>query len=303
MEALPSKLNVSMEIHKIGIIGAGNLGTRIGLQSAISGFKVSVYDTHEKSLKGSLISMKKLLAHLIRTDYITEQEGTIALEKISFSQNLQEALKSVDLISESVVEDVDIKTAVWKELGELAPSHAIFTTNTSYLLPSQFAEISGRPEKFCAFHFHDVFHSRVVDIMPHPGTSSEILSLLENLGRKLNQVPILIKKENSGYIFNTLLIAWIDAAGRLLTGDIAEVEAIDKSWMVNFGMSAGPFGILDNVGLDTAWHITHARRNPASRAFAALLKTYVDQGKLGSKSGEGFYTYPNPSYKHSDFLK
>lgn len=292
-----------MKISKIGIIGAGNLGTRIGLQAAISGFQVSVYDIEEKSLHRSLASMKKLLAHLTRTQQISEEIESQVLARISFSHYLKEALQNVDLISESVVEDADIKIKVWKEIGELAPEHTIFTTNTSYLLPSQFAEISGRPEEFCAFHFHDVFYSRVVDIMPHPGTSPEVVNLLEKLGRKLNQVPILIKKENSGYIFNTLLIAWIDAAGRLLTGDIAEVEAIDKSWMVNFGMPAGPFGILDNVGLDTAWHITNARRNPASRAFAALLKTYVDEGKLGSKSAEGFYTYPNPSYKHPDFLK
>ena len=139
--------------------------------------------------------------------------------------------------------------------------------------------------------------------MPHTGTDSEVISILQVLGRKLSQVPILVKKENPGYIFNTLLIAWIDAAGRLLTGEIAEVEAIDKSWMINFGMSVGPFGVLDNVGLDTAWHITSSRRNPASKAFAALLKTYVDQGKLGTKTGEGFYTYPNPSYKKPDFLK
>ncbi|MEP0713175.1 3-hydroxyacyl-CoA dehydrogenase [Algoriphagus sp.] len=292
-----------MEIRKITIIGAGNLGTRIGLQAAISGFEVKVYDIHEKSLTRSLAAMKKLLAHLVRTNYILEQEGERALEKVVFTLSLKEALEYADLVSESVVEDAAIKTSVWKKIGELAPAPTIFTTNTSYLLPSQFAEISGRPEKFCAFHFHDVFHSRVVDIMPHAGTSDAVLDLLEDLGRRLNQVPILVKKEHSGYIFNTLLIAWIDAAGRLLTGEIAEVEAIDKSWMINFGMSAGPFGILDNVGLDTAWHITNARRNPASRAFASLLKTYVDQGKLGTKSGEGFYTYPHPKYKDSDFLK
>lgn len=292
-----------MDITTIGIIGAGNLGTRIALQAAISGFQVKLYDIHEKSLNRSLVSMKKLLAHLTQTQQISKEIESLVLERVSFFKNLKEALQNVDLISESVVEDADIKTKVWKEIGELAPEHTIFTTNTSYLLPSQFAEISGRPEKFCAFHFHDVFYSRVVDIMPHAGTDKEIISILENLGTKLNQVPILIKKENSGYIFNNLLIAWIDAAGRLLTGEIAEVEAIDKSWMVNFGMSAGPFGILDNVGLDTAWHITNSRRNPASRAFAALLKDYVDQGKLGTKSGEGFYSYPNPSYKHSDFLK
>ncbi|MEB2780524.1 3-hydroxyacyl-CoA dehydrogenase NAD-binding domain-containing protein [Algoriphagus sp. C2-6-M1] len=292
-----------MIISTIGIIGAGQLGTRIGLQAAISGFRVNVYDIQEKSLTNSLSSMKKLVAQLSRAELINEEIGLQALERISFTYVLKEAVQQVDLISESVTEDADIKTKVWKEIGSLASSHTIFTTNTSYLLPSQFAGVSGRPEKFCAFHFHDVFHSRVVDIMPHAGTSAAVVSILEELGRRLHQVPILIKKEHSGYIFNTLLIAWIDAAGRLLTGEIAEIEAIDKSWMINFNMSAGPFGILDNVGLDTAWHITNSRRNAASRAFAALLKTYVDQGKMGAKSGEGFYTYPNPRFKDPDFLK
>ena len=292
-----------MNIFTIGIIGAGNLGAKIGLQAAISGYKVQVYDIQETSLKNALADMKKILAKLNREELITEAEGQNALENISFTNDPRSALGNTDLISESVTEDPDIKTNVWREIGKLAPANTIFTTNTSYLLPSQFAEVSGRPEKFCALHFHDVFHSRVVDIMPHQGTSPEIIELLENLGRKLNQIPILVKKEHSGYIFNTLLIAWIDAAGRLLTGDIAEVEAIDKSWMINFNMQSGPFGILDKVGLDTAWHITSSRRNPASRAFAALLKTYVDQGKLGAKSGEGFYKYPNPRYKSPTFLK
>lgn len=292
-----------MNISTIGIIGAGNLGSRIGLQAAISGFQVHVYDIQENSLKKSLSTMKKLVSQLSRAEMLNEEAGLGALQRISFTQNLSTALANADLISESVTEDPDIKANVWKEISILAPAHTIFTTNTSYLLPSQFAEVSGRPEKFCAFHFHDVFHSRIVDIMPHAGTDSKVISILEDLGRKLNQVPVLVKKEHSGYIFNTLLIAWIDAAGRLLTGEIAEVEAIDKSWMVNFNMPAGPFGILDGVGLDTAWHITNSRRNPASRAFAALLKSYIDQGKLGTKSGEGFYTYPNPSYKQADFLK
>lgn len=292
-----------MSITTICIIGAGNLGTKIALQAAISGFQVKVHDNQEKSLKRSLGEMEDLVVQFTQSKQLTNGQGTQVLKRISFSLDLEESLHTTDLVSESVTEDPDIKSNVWKKVGKLAPAHTIFTTNTSYLLPSLFAEISGRPERFCAFHFHDVFHSRVVDIMPHPGTSPEVVGVLEKLGRELNQVPILVKKENPGYIFNTLLIAWIDAAGRLLTGEIAEVEAIDKSWMVNFNMTAGPFGILDNVGLDTAWHITSSRRNPASRAFAALLKNYVDQGKLGTKSGEGFYTYPNPSYQHPDFLK
>ena len=186
-----------MAIHTIGIIGAGNLGTRIGLQAAISGFQVNVYDIHEKNLNRSLSTMKKLVAQLIRSELLNKELGIHALERISFTQDLNEALQNADLVSESVTEDLDIKTKVWKEIGNLAPAHSIFTTNTSYLLPSQFAEISGRPEKFCAFHFHAVFHSRVVDIMPHAGTASEVIGVLEDLGRKLNQVPILIKKKTT----------------------------------------------------------------------------------------------------------
>ncbi len=290
-----------MTIQTLGIVGAGNLGTRIALQAAISGYKVNVYDIDQNSFARSKITMRKLLTQLDRSNLLDKEKREQSLERISFLPNLKDALQEVDFVSENVTEDLEIKLAVWQQIGEWAAVQAIFTTNTSYLLPSQLADASGRPAKFCAFHFHDVFHSRVVDIMPHLGTDSEIIGILEALGKSLNQVPVLVKKEHPGYIFNTLLIAWIDAAGRLLTGDIAEVEAIDKSWMVNFNMPVGPFGILDKVGLDTAWHITNSRRNPASRAFAALLKTYVDQGKLGIKSGEGFYSYPNPRYKNEDF--
>ena len=141
----------------------------------------------------------------------------------------------------------------------------------------------------------------MVDIMPHPTTDPMLIPILETLGRKLNQVPVLLKKETPGYIFNSMLMALLGAAGRLKTNDVAEIEDIDKSWMVNFNMPMGPFGILDNIGLDTAWHVVSNRTDPSSVSFAALLKTYLDKGKLGEKSGEGFYKYPNPEYK--EFLK
>lgn len=292
-----------MEIANICILGAGNLGSRIGLQAALSGFIVTVYDINPKSLDSSLITMNKVIRYLIKSQEITENEGVEAIQRITFTPNPIVAVANADLISESVTEDLEIKKSVWKQFGEIAPTKTIFTTNTSYLLPSMLAEDSGRPKQFCAFHFHDVFHSRVVDIMPHPNTDPELIAVLEDLGRKLKQIPILVKKEHSGYIFNTLLVSLIDAAGRLVTGEVAEIEAIDKSWMINFNMPIGPFGILDNVGIDTAWRITSVKRNAASRAFADFLKTYVDQGKLGEKTGEGFYKYPHPSYKNRDFLK
>ncbi len=291
-----------MTIQKICILGAGTLGSRVALQSAISGFQVSVYDISQKALDFGRKTMEKILRQLVKSGQLDETLIPGIFSRIQFTLDPVEAVNDADFINESVTEEVAIKKKVWRQFGEIAPEKTWFTTNTSYLLPSMFAEESGRPSKFCAFHFHDVFYSRVVDIMPHPGTDPTMIPMLEGLGRKLNQVPVLVKKENPGYIFNTMLMALIGAAGKLLTREVGSIEDIDRSWMVNFHMPMGPFGILDSIGLDTAWHVTHHQKDAASQSFAALLKTYIDQGKLGEKSGEGFYSYPNPAYKKQSFL-
>jgi 3-hydroxybutyryl-CoA dehydrogenase len=292
-----------MEIKNVCIVGAGNLGSRIALRSAMSGFHVNVYDVNQRCLESSLTTIQKVLSQLYRSGQLaaTGQEDEI-LAKIRFTLDPSEAVGDADFISESVTEDPTIKKNVWKQFGEIAPAKTLFTTNSSYMLPSMFAEESGRPEKFCAFHFHDVFYSRVVDIMPHPGTDPELILVLEDLGRKLNQVPVILKKENPGYLFNTLLLALLGAAAKLLNKDVASIQDIDRAWMVNFQMPIGPFGIIDSVGLDTAWHIISALPDRHSQAFAALLKGYLNEGKLGEKSGEGFYTYPHPEYKNPDFI-
>ncbi|GAB2630113.1 3-hydroxyacyl-CoA dehydrogenase [Belliella aquatica] len=292
-----------MKIEKICILGAGTLGSRVALQAALSGYQVTVYDIKQEALDSSLKVMKKILYQLEKTSELKADEGNQALNKIHFTLDPKIAVEDADLINESVIEEIDVKEKVWKQFGELAPEKTIFTTNTSFLLPSMFADISGRPERFCAFHFHDVFYSKIVDIMPHPNTDAEIISILETLGKSLKQVPVIVRKENHGYIFNSMLMAFIGAAGKLLTGEVASIEDIDKSWMVNFHMPMGPFGILDSIGLDTAWHVTHKMPDRASQAFAQLLEKYIAAGKLGEKAGEGFYKYPNPRYREITFLK
>ena len=290
------------DINKVLILGAGTLGLRVGLQCAISGFETTIYDISEKALDTAIKTQASILKMLIRNEKLTEAQAEQAKGRLTFTTDPEAAADDADFLSESVTENLELKRKVWAQFGALCPKKTLFTTNTSYLLGSQIADASGRPERFCNFHFHDVFYSNVVDVMPHAGTEAWINDLLMELGEKLWQTPVFVQKENTGYIFNYMLMALLGAAGSLRTLDIGSIEDIDRSWMGNFKMEMGPFGILDTVGLDTAWHITSSQPDKKSQAFAALLKSYIDEGKLGVKTGEGFYTYPNPRFKEEGFV-
>jgi 3-hydroxybutyryl-CoA dehydrogenase len=200
-----------------------------------------------------------------------------------------------------------LKGRVFAQFNGLCPPRTIFTTNTSSFVPSMFAEASGRPAQFAAFHFHHVvWVSNVVDIMPHPGTATETVDLLHAFAQRIGQIPILCRKENHGYVFNAMLNALNGAALTLVANGVASAQDVDRAWMGVMKMPVGPFGILDRVGLDTAWDITAhwatALGDPQLQKNADLLKEYVDQGHLGTKSGKGFYAYPNSVYQRPGFL-
>ena len=291
------------EIKNILILGSGTLGLRIGLASAINNYKVKIYDIHEESFQKAIKIQDSILNQLVNESKLNENQIDAIKMRIEWTSDPEYAAKDADLISESVPEDRELKKRVWKQFGDLCPAHTVFTTNTSYLLPSMFAEASGRPEKFCALHFHDVFNANVVDIMPHPGTAPWMMPLLSDFGRSIGQTPVIMEKESYGYIFNSMLMAVLGAAGALVTYNITSIENVDRSWMGNFKMPMGPFGILDEIGLETAWHVTRNNKDEKSVRFAKLLESYVDQGKLGKKTGEGFYKYPDPAYKREGFLE
>jgi len=170
-----------------------------------------------------------------------------------------------------------------------------------------FAQATGRPGQFAALHFHTyVWDSNVVDVMPHPGTTSETVELLVAFAGRIGQIPILLHKESGQYVFNALLGAWNSAALKLATDGVAAVEDIDRAWMAIMKAPIGPFGVMDIVGLKTVWDITQywatATSDAQLQANANFVKQYVDQGWLGVKTGRGFYTYPDPAYARGGFL-
>lgn len=290
------------DIKNVLILGSGTLGLRIALANALNGYTVSIYDVREEAFEQAKKIQGELIQFLINKQVITEEQAKKALENQTFTTNAEAAAKNADLVSESVTENLELKKKVWKQFGELCPSHTIFTTNTSSLIPSLYAEETGRPNLFCALHFHDVFYANVVDIMPNPQTEDWIIPLLKEYGESIQQTPVIIKRESPGYIFNSMLISLIGAAGALVTYDVASIEDVDRSWMGNFKMPMGPFGILDEIGLDTAWHVTHVFKDEKSKKFSKLLRTYIDAGKVGKKVGQGFYSYPNPRFQNDDFI-
>jgi 3-hydroxybutyryl-CoA dehydrogenase len=294
------------DIRRVLIVGAGTMGQQIGLQCAMHGYEVVVYDIAPEALKAANAQIKAYAAQLVSQMCLTRSELDATLARISFTTNPEDAARA-DLLSESVPEEPALKAKVFAQFNELCPPHTIFTTNSSSLVPSMFADATGRPAQFAALHFHTyVWDSNVVDIMPHPGTSPETVELLYAFARRIGQIPIVLNKENYGYVFNAMLNALNTAAVKLAVDGVASVEDIDRAWMGVMKMPLGPFGILDVVGLKTVWDIVQfwatTLNDPQLQANANWLKEYVDKDWLGVKTGRGFYTYPDPAYARPGFL-
>jgi len=295
------------DIRQVLIIGAGNMGQQIGFQCAVSGYDVIFYDVGQGALEKAKDRIGKLAKTYMAAMRLTEENAHASLKRIKMTYDAEEAGRNSDFVSESVPEDPVLKGRVFAKFNKFCPAHTVFTTNTSSLIPSMFAEETGRPEKFAAFHFHDVRVTNIVDIMPHPGTSEETIGLIKTFAERIGQAPIMLKKENFGYVFNAMLMELFKSAQTLAANNVSMPEEIDRAWMGVMHTVAGPFGIMDSIGLDTVWKVTdywaNKTKDPQSLANAAFLKQYVDKGLLGVKNGKGFYSYPEPIFGKPGFIE
>jgi 3-hydroxybutyryl-CoA dehydrogenase len=296
------------EIRRVLVIGGGTMGLQIGLQAAVHGLEVVLHDADPAVLDQAEPRLRGYGTAPVAAGSITADALEQALARIERITDPVVAAAGVDLVSESVPEDPVLKGRVLAQFNELCPERAVFTTNTSTLLPSMFADATGRPDRFAALHFHTpVWLSNVVDVMPHPGTSEETTQCLMAFARRIGQIPIQLRRENIGYVFNALYSALNREAMTLVANGIATVQDVDRAWMGIMKMPVGPFGMLDGVGLDTVWHITDywARQtgDPQLRANAEFIRAYLDRGHLGVKSGQGFYQYPDPAYEVPGFVE
>ena len=297
-----------MSIKHVTVCGGGVLGSQIAFQTAFHGVDVRVYDISQEALVKTKAALE-LLPHRYQQDlHATAEQAEAVLGRIMFFTDLREAVKGAQLVIEAIPEVMDIKTAFYRELAGVADTDTIFATNTSTLLPSQMMEATGRPAQFLALHFaNPVWIHNTAEIMPTPKTAPQVFDQVVAFARKIGMVALPLHKEQRGYIINTLSVPLLMAALKLVVEDVTDPHTVDKTWMIATRAPTGPFASLDVIGLTTAYNISKAagdRGNEVNIAIARYLKEhYLDQGKLGVASGEGFYKYPDPAYLDEDFLK
>ncbi|QQK79007.1 3-hydroxyacyl-CoA dehydrogenase [Salicibibacter cibi] len=297
-----------MEFKHVTVAGSGVLGSQIAYQIAFKGFHVSIYDISDEAVETARGRIKKLKDRFKEDLGATDEQVDQAYDSMSFYSDLGKAVEQADLVIEAVPEVTDIKINFYHQLATVAPKHTIFASNSSTMLPSQFAEETGRPDKFLMLHFaNEIWRNNTAEIMKHEGTNMNVFEGIVGFADEIGMIPLPIYKEQPGYILNSLLVPFLNAAQELLVNEVADAETIDRTWMAATGAPRGPFATMDVIGIHTPYNLSKAKGeagDETAKKVAEYLKSnYLDEGKLGIESGEGFYKYPNPSYENEDFLK
>ena len=281
-------------MQNLTVLGTGVLGSQIIFQAAYSGKDVVAYDLSDEIL-AKLPARWEYLKPLYLRDLpdATPEKLDAAVARIRASSDLADAVKDADLIIEAVPERLDIKQDTWRRVSEVAPEKTIFATNSSTLLPSDIAPATDRPAKFLALHFaNEVWKNNTGEVMGHAGTDPQAFEQVAEFAEQIGMVPIRVRKEQPGYVLNSLLVPLLGAAAKLLVRGVAEPADIDATWRIATGAPLGPFQIYDVVGMMTPYQLNKDSEDPELREFAELLKRdYIDQGRLGKGAGRGFYDY------------
>jgi 3-hydroxyacyl-CoA dehydrogenase len=283
---------MSTSIKTVAVLGTGVLGAQIAFQTAYHGLDVTAYDIND----GAIDAAKQRFAGLVPTyahglDGGDDTKAQAALGRLTYTTDLAVAAK-VDLVIEAVPEILELKREVFAKLGELAGPDTIFATNSSTLLPSDLKASTGRPARFLALHFaNQIWAFNTAEVMgtaeTEPAVFDEVVAFAEAIG----MVPIQIHKEKAGYVLNSLLVPLLNAAMELAAFDYASPEDVDRTWRIGTGAPVGPFQILDIIGLTTPYNIASHGDAKAQKIAAWLKEHYIDQGKMGIATGEGFYKY------------
>ena len=281
-------------MKNIAVIGAGTMGNGIAHVFAQNNFNVNLIDISDKALLKGVTTIEKNLNRLLLKERISETVKTQTLSKIRTYTNLIEGVKNVDLVVEAATENVSIKLDIFKEIDTHAPQEAILASNTSSISITKIASVTKRPDKVIGMHFmNPVPIMKLVEIIRGYNTSNEVTLKIMELSKKLSKVPVEVN-DYPGFVANRILMPMINEAIETLFNKVAGVSEIDTVMKLGMAHPMGPLQLADFIGLDVCLSILNVLydgfKNP-KYAPCPLLVNMVQAGKLGVKSGEGFYDY------------
>lgn len=294
------------EIRTVAYVGAGMMGCVNSLVAAVSGYQVVLHDASADMLASVVERQAGIGAYMVGIGYCTPDALTAGLERVTTASELADALVGADLVSESIYEDREAKRSVFGRVDKLASPDTIITTNTSALMVSDLEDAVERGARFAALHSH--LGAPLYDIVGGPRTSPETIDVLRRFVESLGGTPMVLKKEHPGYVFNSMNGQVMLMAMQLVLDQRATVEDVDRAWMTDRSAPMGPFGMMDLFGLDLmrdSWSTptNDAHREAVRKRVEPFLTEMVEGGRLGQKSGSGFYTYPQPAYQQAVFAE
>ncbi|MDA8221432.1 3-hydroxyacyl-CoA dehydrogenase family protein [Desulfosporosinus sp.] len=283
------------DIKKICVIGAGNMGHQIAVCCALAGYRVSVTDISQEMLDKAEAFAKGYLPERVAKGKMKQEQADMALANLSFTASLEESAGDADYVVEAAVEKMNIKRKLFADLDRIAPPHAILATNSSFIVSSEVADATKRPEKVCNMHFFNpALVMKLVEVVKGPHTSMETAQVTMDLAAKLGKNGVLLKKEIYGFVVNRILAALNNEAMFLADMGIATPEEIDIAVTNALGHPMGPFRLIDLTGIDLAYYVGMERyqntRDPKDKPSPLLVEKFT-KGEYGIKTKKGFYTY------------
>ena len=285
-----------MEIKRIAVIGAGQMGSGIAQVAAQSGFPVQLHDVDEEKVSKGLARIKRLLEKGVSKGKWTAEEQGDVLSRIKTTTDIKDAVKEADMVIEAVVENMEVKTNLFRQLDQYSPKHAILASNTSSLPITEIAAATSRPELVIGMHFmNPVPVMKLVEVIRGLATKDEVNDKVRNLAEKMGKVPVEVN-DFPGFVSNRVLMPMINEAIYAVYEGVAAPEDVDTVMKLGMNHPMGPLTLADFIGLDTCLYIMETLYEgfgDSKYRPCPLLRKYVKAGWLGKKSGRGFYQYSN----------